>query len=628
MMKNLRLWSLFWLLLLLSPLPSLQTAGAQDRTAGAQDRTQSRCGEEELWDSRLNACRPIFSIRYTGMETKEGMKAACLDDEVPLACASWGLWAYRRGNFETVDEEAGLLCRSRCEEGDPQGCACLSIMVGHGLASQEQDGEEGLRLAHQSCEDQVGWGCNLWAVLDNRFGTNTTERQRLGYYQRGCTYGDPFSCANIGYFYLFDGPIPDEKVARARFREGCRHRIGWACGMYGYLVLGGRGGSADERGMEIMHLACEMGDPVTCQYLGQIYGVGPMRSEVAVNQDLERAQYFLREACNARWAQSCEYWVSLSEQFFPEQVENAAITDALYIACRRQRALACARLGWDYLQGNRELQISFEWARWGFFRACVRDHDESCFQLGKLHMNGQGKSSDTSWPHEYNLAYQAFNRACQNGHLRGCTYLGRLYLEGAGVERSPQRARNYFTEACRSDEGSGCSWLAFWMEFEHSRPVPATEIIALHQRACELGESRSCLDLGLLYSQGRKDAEVDQSQALYFFDQACNQELPAGCGYLGLLIAQGGPEWESRPAAARRLLHNSCTGGFGPGCHWLGELDLHARRLSDARRAFLVGCHRNQQESCLRAASMLRNGEGGPVNEQRARKLENQHPLP
>jgi hypothetical protein len=52
-----------------------------------------------------------------------------------------------------------------------------------------------------------------------------------------------------------------------------------------------------------------------------------------------------------------------------------------------------------------------------------------------------------------------YSRACDAGNVAGCSSLGNCYRFGRGVEKNPDKARQWFTKGCNGGNQWGCDRL-------------------------------------------------------------------------------------------------------------------------------------------------------------------------
>ncbi|RAL20294.1 hypothetical protein DL240_18110 [Lujinxingia litoralis] len=593
------------------------TASAGDTPDDTSSSTPA-CAEDEIFDSVLGDCRYTFSIRYTSLYTLPAMIEACEQRESMIACAAWSVWAWRRGSREAVSERAGQLCEARCDAGDPAGCACLAHLVGTGSAGFEPDHRRGRSLARQSCAGGVGWGCNISRTLLHDTGNSDEERladDGLDTYERGCELGDPSSCANLGYFdgrRSQGGELLTKRTARTYFLEGCEKHIGWACGAYGELLYLGQGGDIElEEGIAFNRRGCELGDPMSCERLGDLY----LDSIDSQAPDYRLAFEYFGYACNSRDARACYMWATIADVEFPELETPKRLEQAYNIACVRGLSEGCVALSDLYLSERPDWPAQPEAARDTLERSCRQHADDSCVFYGQLLESGIGGNIDP------NAALEAYDRACQNNEPKGCQWAGALLMQ-----TEPERAREILKEGCDREQGNSCNWLALWLESNVSAENVQLNMSGLHRRACELDEPRGCIDLAFMYESGRGEFASDSRRAVTYMGKACSLRDMIACAYLGRYLRDniGGPTpWDDHTAP---FLTQLCTNApphlpdvrraATLSCRWLAEGYADHNNPSSAVEFAKRGCDLRDPDSCTLAAELLRaeTSESGTQN--------------
>ena len=90
-------------------------------------------------------------------------------------------------------------------------------------------------------------------------------------------------------------------------------------------------------------------------------------------------------------------------------------------------------------------------------KACKLGHTQACDVSASLHMQGVGCIKDT------HAAMAALEVACSQNFSPSCFRLGSYYLTAfkqIGAERSPEKARPYFEQACSYGHPTSCHTLA------------------------------------------------------------------------------------------------------------------------------------------------------------------------
>lgn len=133
-------------------------------------------------------------------------------------------------------------------------------------------------------------------------------------------------------------------------------------------------------------------------------------------------------------------------------------------------------------------------ARAAYEVGCAAARAADCNALGAIFAEGALGFTDAL------ASVTLFSKACELGAQDGCFNLGTSLLEGRGVEKDPLRARDLFAKACDAGVGVACSRLGLLLG-------DAKEASVRHERGCELGSGPSCTWLGVLHARLRTGRE-------------------------------------------------------------------------------------------------------------------------
>ena len=97
--------------------------------------------------------------------------------------------------------------------------------------------------------------------------------------------------------------------------------------------------------------------------------------------------------------------------------------------------------------------------------------------------------------------------------------------------------------------------------------------VDLYQRACDGGDMKRCIDLGVMYEQGRGVAALDETKAVALYQRACDGGNANGCSSLGWAFVQGVGATEDRERGIA-LLRNGCSRGNAWGCDKLRKMGV------------------------------------------------------
>ncbi|MEO8845580.1 MAG: hypothetical protein ABI591_04080 [Kofleriaceae bacterium] len=196
----------------------------------------------------------------------------------------------------------------------------------------------------------------------------------------------------------------------------------------------------------------------------------------------------------------------------------------------------------------------------------------------------------------------------------------------SGVKPTHERSMKRGRVACTGGDGDACDRLgsvyadSFFSSDgdEHD----GDNARALFQKACDLGSTMGCTDLGWAFLEGI--AGRDNLRALELFTRTCDAGDPRGCSYLASMYEHHHETKgvKADPQRARALYERVCSGKIdGLGClagcdtlamwNYYGDRELaipsdHAKAAAFEDRACAAGCI----NSCDKMGDHYRDGDG------------------
>ena len=92
------------------------------------------------------------------------------------------------------------------------------------------------------------------------------------------------------------------------------------------------------------------------------------------------------------------------------------------------------------------------------------------------------------------------------------------------------------------------------IDYNETNGVPVSDLYAL---ACENGEMKGCVNLGVLYFVG-DGVEKNQKKAKKLFNKACKYRYPEGCYQLGTIYKRGADNIKRNYKKARLFYARGC----------------------------------------------------------------------
>jgi len=185
-----------------------------------------------------------------------------------------------------------------------------------------------------------------------------------------------------------------------------------------------------------------------------------------------------------------------------------------------------------------------------------------------------------------------------------------------GTQESPMAPRQTLTAALFLSVAAVASGTA-------QRPRSATRTPEALQRACDGGDMRACVDLGVRYDDGRGVAQSD-TLAAELWRRACDGGSFLGCEKLGRAYSTGRGVPRSDTLAVE-LFQRACDGGNMAGCGNLGASYAGGRVVpqSDTRAVelFRRACDGGDMLGCSSLGHMYQDGRGVAQSDTRAAEL-------
>jgi hypothetical protein len=228
--------------------------------------------------------------------------------------------------------------------------------------------------------------------------------------------------------------------------------------------------------------------------------------------------------------------------------------------------------------------------------------------------------------------------SCSGGSAAACDTLGQQVARGDHVLRDWRRAGALYRQACDGEMGDGCLRLAGLhvdsRGREHGVALDSMSAVHFLDRACDLGTTQGCVELGDMYLErdsvvaGADSAKPagprqDIPRAIGLFQRACDGDGMAGCDRLGLLYRDGTGVTADPPRAVD-LFRRACGSGYQVGCAHLGEAYVAGSGVAaDPGRAatlFEKACE-TAMVGCFDLAGLLESGSGVAQDQARAATL-------
>jgi uncharacterized protein len=209
--------------------------------------------------------------------------------------------------------------------------------------------------------------------------------------------------------------------------------------------------------------------------------------------------------------------------------------------------------------------------------------------------------------------------ACSAEDAPACNFLGQLTLTGHGVARDIKRGLELLEQSCDGDFAIACAAGSAWMsDANHASEVTWDPDIRSRfelKQGCLSGQADDCYELGLSYYFGRQSFPADRARAAHEYERACNLGDTRACNNLGDALAYG--DGATRDVArASALFDRACHSGEALACSNLGYMVEHgegiARDVRRARDLYRDACNTGEVYGCIHSAMRAAVDGGAP----------------
>jgi len=198
--------------------------------------------------------------------------------------------------------------------------------------------------------------------------------------------------------------------------------------------------------------------------------------------------------------------------------------------------------------------------------------------------------------------------------------------ESDGLNFVPEQSTHVSRDkeaACNQGEMKACVNLGVAYLKGNGKPKDAAKATALFEKACTGNFARGCFDLGVVYS-GEGSAKKDYFKAFESFKKACALGDPRGCVSTGLMYEKGeGVRQSDRRAVA--YYAKACQGGDTEGCSYLGNMYENgkgvAQDMNKALSFYQKSCASDDPVGCSNLAFMYASGSGVAKDAAKAKEL-------
>jgi uncharacterized protein len=286
-------------------------------------------------------------------------------------------------------------------------------------------------------------------------------------------------------------------------------------------------------------------------------------------------------------------------------------------ACESCDVRGCALLGMFSTGG--ELGVTKDHARAVSLlqKSCDADDPMACVALSRVFLEGVVTDKDDARGRELRArARTLVERGCLAGDFLVCLSAEDFRVRGETetsedadwTRRLLDRGKTLGDESCRSGDPDACGITA--RDLMRARPVPVDRVLSTLQQACDLGQSHSCYDLGLLTKGGNQrdgfpaSAQVppDPQRAVNLFVRGCELGRADSCTAAAEML-ENGAGISTDPARALALHERACDGRKADDCLAAGNMlergtSGNSGDPARAKSLFSRACTLGREEGC------------------------------
>lgn len=303
--------------------------------------TQGCDREDEVECSELSKIMRNEGTRHDKYEEKYFTKAAEIDDKILrlnikscnegnlIACGYVGEM-YANGD---VHNTQGInLLNKACDGGYAQ--SCISLGFEHSRFGHSEDGvpqiNYNLSKAHQAylkaCDLGNTEGCNKIAEnYSSSYPNGADIPNAIKFYTKACDRGDSQGCADLGHIYA--------GVQELGVVEAFGVQSSWRSLKPDY-----------KKANEYYSKACDAGQAVICERLGEVYATGFVYNGLRAGHDYSKGAEFFTKACNGGFGVGCAYLGEMYEKGIGVKKDTSKSLQLYTRACDFEVKEACSMI--------------------------------------------------------------------------------------------------------------------------------------------------------------------------------------------------------------------------------------------------------------------------------------------
>lgn len=217
------------------------------------------------------------------------------------------------------------------------------------------------------------------------------------------------------------------------------------------------------------------------------------------------------------------------------------------VQCERGSMESCDTLGNMFVSGQGVSASATEAVKL-FAKACQGGLGNGCYNLGVMLQNGNGVAKDEG------KAVQLYAAACKDGVAMGCSNAGRSTLWGMGVNKDAALGVKLLELGCNGGDEHACSDLGVMMLGGiGGLTQDERKSVQLFKRACDGNVPTGCTNLAYMVEFGR-GVQKNAALAAEIYSRACDAH-PSACAVQGIALMYdlGGRKKDSKRSGAELL---------------------------------------------------------------------------
>lgn len=398
------------------------------------------------------------------------------------------------------------------------------------------------------------------------FGKDVTndESKAIQYYERACALDHADGCfwAARGYEQTDDPKLKNVPRARVLYQRLCKHDIHKGCRELGNSYIDYPQHPKEvQKGVLLLDDLCDA-HPAACYELGRrYYFTSNLKADNAT------AQKYYARGCKLNNGLSCH---ALAQQFTPAQLGGIKNT---------------------YQLAN---------------KGCTLGNKYACVKKYAMQFYGQGTKKREK------EGFKGLAKLCKSGWLPGCLEAITPTAEGTSFfPPNPKLAFEVLSGLCHKySHPRSCALTGAWFDHErYGTTFDLKKVLFYYQKACKRRSPFACINLGLMYKNGR-GVKQDHAEAFTRFKTACSRSVGYGCYHMALLY-QAGLGVKKDTARAKKIITHQCNNKLNVACETLARWQFQGingpKNIGEAKARLKRICEDKHHSYCHTYGVVLRD---------------------